>query len=178
MEKEYLIRSASITDIDSILAIVEDARALARKLNSKQWLSQDGYPNYQTFYQDILSKALFVAIDKNFVVGVIYISNKLEPTYQKIEAGSWLTSNLNYGVIHRLAVKASYYGQGVSTTLMKFAQDHLKSLNVKSIRIDTAKQNQPMLRLIEKMGYKYCGIIKLGKYSGEEDQRLAFEKII
>ncbi len=58
MEKEYLIRRASIADIESILAIVEDARALARKLNSKQWLSQDGYPNYQTFYQDILSKAL------------------------------------------------------------------------------------------------------------------------
>jgi ribosomal protein S18 acetylase RimI-like enzyme len=50
--------------------------------------------------------------------------------------------------------------------------------NFNSIRLDTSKENQPMRKLVDKLNYKYCGLIKLGKYQGEEDNRLAFEKLI
>lgn len=177
MEPKYQIRLANNLDLKSILEIIEDARKLSRKLKSKQWLGDDGYPDETTFKQDIKHQALYVATLNNFVVGVIYISSSLEPTYAKIK-GKWLTLNNNYGVVHRLAVRQAYYGQGVSIALMEHAEKILRSQKIKSIRIDTAKENQPMQRLIKKLNYQYCGLINLNKYQGEEDIRLAYEKII
>jgi ribosomal protein S18 acetylase RimI-like enzyme len=178
MKTPFKIRLAAAQDIPKIINIIEDARALSRKLESTQWLAKDGYPNVETFINDIKHQELYVATLNYTVVGVMALSLRGESTYQVIYSGQWLTSTSNYGVMHRLAVKKEYYGQGVSTALMDFAQGFFKQHNKASIRIDTFKKNQPMLRLVEKLGYKYCGIIKLGKYEGEDDLRLAFEKFI
>jgi ribosomal protein S18 acetylase RimI-like enzyme len=178
MKTPIKIRLATLADISSILNIIEDARALSRKLGSTQWLAKDGYPNVETFSHDIKHQELYVVTLNEAVIGVMALSLRGESTYQVIYSGQWLTSGSNYGVMHRLAVKKEYYGQGVSTALLDFAQTYFKQHNRTSIRIDTFKKNQPMLHLVEKLGYKYCGIIKLGKYEGEEDLRLAFEKII
>lgn len=176
--EQQLIRLANKKDLDSILKIVEDARVLARSLGSKQWLGNDGYPNKDTFEQDIKNNQLYVLQIKDTPIAICVISRIAEPTYKKIYQGSWLTKNIEYLVIHRLAVKKEYYKKGLAVKLLTYAENLAKKEKIKSIRIDTSKENQPMLRLVEKMNYKYCGIIKLNKYLGEEDNRLAFEKII
>jgi len=178
METNKNIRAAKINDLDTILMIVEDARDLSRSLNSKQWLGKDKYPNLETFKKDITNDELYVYVIKNEVVGFCAISNKPESTYLKIYQGKWLTNNQPYIVFHRLAVSKQSYGQGIGVALLKFAESIARQNKFKSIRLDTAKENQPMRKLVDKLDYKYCGLIKLGKYIGEEDQRLAFEKLI
>jgi ribosomal protein S18 acetylase RimI-like enzyme len=178
MKTNKNIRKASIKDLDDILLIVEDARELSRSLKSKQWLGKDGYPNAQTFNKDISNNELYVYVTNNMIVGFCAISLKPEPTYFKIYEGQWLTSNQPYIVFHRLAIKKQYYGKGIGLELLKFAEALAIENKINSIRLDTAKENQPMRRLVDKLNYKYCGLIKLGKYQGEEDNRLAFEKII
>jgi ribosomal protein S18 acetylase RimI-like enzyme len=172
------VRKANINDLDTILEIVEDARELSRSLKSKQWLGKDKYPNLETFKKDITNDELYVYVNKNKVVGFCAISNKPEPTYLKIYQGKWLTNNQPYIVFHRLAVSKQSYGQGIGLELLRFAESIARHNKFKSIRLDTSKENQPMRKLVDKLDYKYCGLIKLGKYIGEEDQRLAFEKLI
>jgi ribosomal protein S18 acetylase RimI-like enzyme len=178
MEINKNIRKATLKDLDAILVIIEDARELSRLLKSKQWLGKDNYPNAQTFSKDISNDELYVYVKNNLVVGFCAISSTSEPTYLKIYEGKWLTSNQSYVVFHRLAVKKQFYGQGIGLELLKFAESVARKYKLKSIRLDTAKENQPMRKLVDKLNYKYCGLIKLGKYQGEEDNRLAFEKLI
>lgn len=45
---------------------------------------------------------------------------------------------------------------------------------VYSIKVDTHENNKPMQRLLEKLGYEYCGII----YLENGDKRVAFEKLL
>jgi ribosomal protein S18 acetylase RimI-like enzyme len=176
--KQHLIRLAMLDDIKHILEIVEDARNLARSIGSTQWLGKDGYPNQSTFELDIKNKQLYVLESNNVIAAICVISKTAEPTYKHIYDGDWLLKNKPYIVIHRLAVKKEFYKQGLAKSLLIYAEEFARKEGLASIKIDTSKQNQPMLRLVDKLNYKYCGIIKLNKYIGEEDNRLAFEKII
>jgi ribosomal protein S18 acetylase RimI-like enzyme len=178
MEINKNIRKATLNDLDAILVIVEDARELSRSLKSKQWLGKDNYPNAQTFSKDISNDELYVYVVNDLVVGFCAISSTSEPTYFKIYEGEWISNNQPYLVVHRLAVKKQFYGKGIGIELLKHAEALAIKNKFNSIRLDTAKENQPMRKLVDKLNYKYCGLIKLGKYQGEEDNRLAFEKLI
>ena len=99
-----------------------------------------------------------------------------EPTYDKVYDGHWITGddNDNYVAIHRVAVSVCMRGKGISTAIIDRATSFARSLNRSSLRIDTHKGNVVMRRMLEKHGFKYCGIIFL--QNGEE--RVAYEKII
>jgi ribosomal protein S18 acetylase RimI-like enzyme len=176
--KSHLIRLATKNDLGYILEIVEDARSLARSINSTQWLGKDGYPSRFTFEQDIADKQLYVLQVDGKIAAMVVISENAEPTYIKIYKGEWLLNHKPYLVIHRLAVRKEFYKQGLAKSLLIYAEEVARKEGFASIRIDTSKQNKPMLSLVDKLNYKYCGIIKLNKYIGEEDNRLAFEKVI
>lgn len=170
------IRAANINDISSILEIVEDARILIQSFGFKQWTKYSNYPNYETFENDILNNNLYVLDIDSKVVAMIALCVGNDINYNEID-GSWLTTNSNYLTIHRLAVKKEFYGQKLAQELFEFAHNKAKFLNISSVRIDTHPQNLPMNNLIKKLGYNYCGQIKI-----LDDQidpiRNAYEKVI
>ena len=92
---------------------------------------------------------------------------KIEPAYNIITDGEWL-SDEPYGVIHRIASDGSE--KGIGTFCINWVFD-----NCKHIRIDTHKDNKVMQNLLNKLGFKYCGIINLPIEDGE---RVAYEKEI
>ena len=102
--------------------------------------------------KDIENENSYVCIDEDEVVGVFFFNIDEDPTYNEID-GKWL-SDLTYGVIHRIAVKANR--KGVGSYCINWAY-----LNCLNLRIDTHEDNIPMKSLLEKLGFKYCGIIKL-----------------
>ena len=53
-----MIRKGTIKDQNDILAIYNDAKAFIRSYNSPQW--QDGYPNIDTFNDDLKNNRLYV----------------------------------------------------------------------------------------------------------------------
>ena len=79
-----------------------------------------------------------------------------------------------YAVIHRIAVSEKIKGKGTAAKIIKLIEEKCKEKNIKSIKIDTHKDNISMQRLLEKSGFKYCGII----YLEDGNERIAFEKII
>lgn len=164
---------ADIKDLPSIMQIVHEAQVFLASLAIDQW--QDGYPKELVIRDDILKLESYVVSNtKGEILATAMLTNSAEPTYKAIE-GYWLTDESSpYGVIHRMAVGASFRGQGVAKFILESSEQKLKEEQIESMRIDTHEDNICMQSLLSKCGYSYCGIIFLAN----GDKRLAFEKLM
>lgn len=166
-------RKTTVNDIEDILVITKEAQEYFKSIGINQW--SDGYPSYEDILRDVSQEESYVLIKDQEIIGTTALCLKGESTYDKIYKGSWLTDNNSpYGVIHRMAIKNSYKGQGLAGKIASYTELICKKNNIYSMRIDTHMENKSMQRLIEKMGYKYCGTIFLK--SGIENY--AYEKIL
>ncbi|MGI6781632.1 MAG: GNAT family N-acetyltransferase [Acholeplasmataceae bacterium] len=164
-----MIRKGLFKDKAEVLAIYEDAKTFIKSYNSPQW--QDGYPNLDTFNNDIKNNRLYVYEIDGRVVACASFYN-YETDYDKIYDGKWLTNDNNYLAIHTIAILKDFRGLGISNQFFEYAFNHFP---ISSIRIDTHELNIPMIKMLKKFEFKYCGIIYLkGK---TKDKRLAFERL-
>lgn len=65
-------------------------------------------------------------------------------------------------VICKLAVLPEYFGRGVGKALLDYAEVVGRHQGAKAIRLDTYEENLPAVRLYEKCGFKYMGLVDLG----------------
>ena len=149
-------RKATLDDLDQILIAVEDARLYLKEQGNGQW--QDGYPNKDDFINDINNGRLFVVFDNdnaNVVVGCCALTYR-EEDYHHLYEGAWLT-DIPYMVMHRVAIKKEYRGQGYGKKLFKVFVEQAKIEGYYSLRIDTHAGNSVMRHLITSFGFVYCG---------------------
>lgn len=172
-----MIRKATIADLDSILDVIIDAKQLFKKNNSTQWQDLDGYPNRETFINDLKNNLLYVYVIADKVVGVCCLMIDEEETYKKIYNGSWINLD-NYCVIHRLAVKSEYYGRGIAKSLLLHCEDIAIKNKVYNIKVDTMHNNKIMHNLLTKLGYEKCGIIYLARENVIDKERVAYQKVL
>lgn len=171
------IRIANIDDAIYVQEVLDDAKALFRSEGSDQWQDLDNYPNINTTISDINKKQMYVyEIDKK-VVGCIVLSKEKEEAYNKVYNGKWIEEN-NYYVIHRLSVRNGYYKKGIAKALINYAESITKKDNVKSIKVDTKKENIRMLSLLKTLGFKEVGIIHLLRKDVLDVKRVALEKTL
>jgi len=163
------LRLASITELDTIWNILQQAIAQRKRDGSDQW--QNGYPNEQTVIDDIQKGIGYVLVDNNIIVAYAAIIFGIEPTYIDIK-GTWL-SNKDCVVVHRVATSEDHKGKGIATKLFLLIEDLCIENSVFSIKVDTNFDNIPMLRILEKLNYTYCGDIFFNGAS-----RMAFEKLL
>lgn len=166
---ELKLRKAQPSDAQKIWEILQQAIEKRRLDGSLQW--QDGYPNPETVKADIEKGAGFVLENGMETVAYSALIFNDEPAYSSIE-GKWL-SDRDFLVVHRVAVSESFRGKGVIKEMFRLFEDHAVQNRVLSIKVDTNFDNTPMLAILEKLGYSYCG--KVYVRSGE---RMAFEKIL
>lgn len=164
-----ILRKADASEIDTIWEILQQAIEQRRQDGSDQW--QNGYPNRETVKDDIANEYGYVLVENNVVIAYAAIIFGVEPAYNEIQ-GKWLT-NGDYGAIHRVATSDAVKGKGVATKLFKLIEDLSIEHSVFSIKVDTNFDNIPMLRILEKLEYTYCGEIFFGGAP-----RKAFEKIL
>lgn len=165
------LRKALESDIENIMAIIKQAQEYLRKKGINQW--QNNYPNTDVIMNDIKNGYGYVLLKNGNIVGTVAVSFDGEETYKTIYEGNWL-SNYKYAVIHRMAICNELKGIGLGSVIIKHIEKMCLDKGVKSIRIDTHEDNISMQRLIEKNGFKYCGII----YLKDRSKRLAYEKIL
>ena len=89
-----------------------------------------------------------------------------DPTYARIYDGQWLDDTQPYGTIHRLAGRED--ARGVAAACFDWCGTQLPNL-----RADTHRDNRIMQHILQKHGFRYCGII----YLLNGDERLAYQKI-
>ncbi|MBR7183299.1 MAG: GNAT family N-acetyltransferase [Alistipes sp.] len=152
-----MIRKALLEDLDAIMEIIGSAQALLKERGVDQW--QDGYPDRDIIISDILKGECYLLCHEGAVAATAVISTAGEVTYNQID-GAWLDSN-PYIVIHRLAVGSNFLGQGRAKELFLYAEELGQNLGIKSIRVDTHKDNIAMQSLLKSLGYILCGEITL-----------------
>ena len=163
LPEALMIRSATYDDLDRIGEIFDAARErMHTGGNPNQWIN--GYPARKDTEKDINNGNCYVICDESGVRGVFTYIKGIEPTYGYID-GKWLNGE-PYGTIHRIASDGAYHG-----TLKEAAAFCMDKRG--NLRIDTHRDNAPMLAAIEKCGFTKCGIIYLDEEKTNE--RVAFQ---
>lgn len=167
------VRPVRTEDAARIGAIFDEARGTIAALGIDQW--QNGYPNLASAAEDAAAGRSYAVWIGEEIAGVCTLVPDGEPTYDVIEDGEWLTGNENrsYMAVHRVAVSVAFRGTGAAGCLMRFAEERARESGLLSVRIDTHEGNIVMQRMLEKNGYRPCGIIHLT----DGARRVAYEKI-
>lgn len=164
-----ILRKAERKELPAIWAIIQFAIEQRRLDGSQQW--QDGYPNMATLEDDLANGFAYVVEADGVILLYAAIIFEPEPAYDAIE-GKWLT-NGPYMVMHRIAASPQAKGKGIATAFFAMAEDLCRTRGVPSIKVDTNFDNGPMLRIMDKLGYTYCGEVY---FRGKA--RKAYEKVV
>lgn len=167
MNEELIFRQATAADTQRILEIIGQAKAQMLALGSRQW--QEGYPAADDIAADIAHGRGWVLCRTEGVIAYGAVVFDGEPAYAGID-GAWL-SDEDYVVVHRLAVAEGEKGRGRATEFMRRVEVCAHTRGIRAFRIDTNFDNHYMLRMLDTLGFCYCG--RICYQSGE---RLAFEK--
>ena len=166
---ELKIEKACMRDLQEIREIYANARTfMAENGNPGQWTG--GYPTDEILINDIELGQLYVArpaSGNRNIACVFAFFVGLDPSYFSIEDGAWL-NDAEYGVIHRVAVAKWARGRGAAL----FCLEHCFEI-YGNVRIDTHENNIPMQGLIEKCGFRRCGIVHM---ADDGTPRIAFQK--
>ena len=156
------IRKSTLNDLPEIKKIYSVARSFMEAHgNSAQWGTT--YPEEAIIVDDIKKGQSYICLDKKRVVAVFCFFIGNDKSYDVID-GKWLNDK-EYGVIHRIAVLEG--GKGIASFCISWANERCDN-----IKIDTHKNNIPMQRLLEKLGFKRCGIIRVR----DNSERIAYQK--
>lgn len=169
MHRKMEFKPAYYSQLDEIWEIIESAIASRKADGSRQW--QDGYPNKESIKNDIENDYAYILSDNDAIVAYAAVIFEIEPAYEKIE-GEWLTQQ-PYVVIHRIAVDKNKAGKGFATQILEHIEKLAISKNYYSLRVDTNYDNPGMLRVLDKLGYVYCGQVYF-----RGDARRAYEKVL
>lgn len=161
------LRKANLSEIPQIWEILQDAIEQRRLDGSTQW--QDGYPNELSIKSDIENGYGYVFTEDESILAYAAIIFDKEPAYENIE-GKWLTDG-DYTVVHRVAVSKLAKGKGIATKLFQSIEDLSVENNIYSIKVDTNFDNTPMLKILDRLKYTYCGEVYF-----RGSARKAFEK--
>lgn len=157
------IRKTGEGDVDAILSIYAQARAFMKANgNPTQWANNG--PSLAKLRQDMSFGVSYVVLVEDQIVGTFALMDH-DPNYAFITKGGWPNQE-PYVVVHRLAS----IHKGVGTYVLDSLYQRYRN-----VRIDTHKDNLPMLALLKKMGFRYCGVIPL--LDGDQTSRLAFMRI-
>lgn len=168
---EIYLRRAQLQDLTAIMKIIDDAKELLKKNGSLQW--QNGYPDQETFTQDIVMQTNWILINDNKVVATATLQLTPEPTYRNITQGQWQQPDEPYATIHRVAISSNYRGQGLSKLLFSNLLTVGQMQGIKNFRVDTHRSNKAMQHIAENFNFKKRGIIKVNDQNNPE--RLAYE---
>ena len=144
------IRAASYADLDQIISIYARARQFMREHgNPTHW--GYSYPSNELIISDLEHGCLFLVVDnENAIAGVFSCFVDGDPDYDVIK-GAWLNDK-PYIAIHRIASAGTHRG------IFPHILDYCLTLS-SNIKIDTHENNTVMQSVLEKHGFKRCGII-------------------
>ena len=153
------IHEVNIDDLQEVMKITDSAKQLLKKNGSLQW--QQGYPDENTFKNDIKNKALIGLYEHNQLKAFgAYIYGK-DLNYVDIE-GKWdIPANDRDMAIHRVAVDENSHGKKYGIKILKYGIIYAKKLKCLTVKVDTHKNNIPMQKSILRSGFIYKGIIKI-----------------
>src|SRR5690554_6780588 len=150
-----ILRKAIPAEAPVIWTILQHAIEQRKRDGSDQW--QNGY-------------AYVFEIDNQIAAYAAIVFGE-DPAYNEIK-GAWLTDG-DYVNVHRVATAPELKKKGVASQLFKKIETLCIDKGVYSIKIDTNFDNIPMLKIMDRLDYTFCGEVIVGGAP-----RKAFEKVL
>lgn len=167
------VRPTEEPDLPIIAELYKAARAALKSQGVDQWQTGD-YPNEEDARLDMEHGTGYVLEHQGKILAAACLAFGREPTYEKIEQGTWGTDPEIYGFLHRIAVAPEAKGKGAAGLMFDELQRQAKERGITVLRGDTHRDNLPMQRALAKAGFSRKGVI----YVEDGSERLAFEKLI
>jgi len=147
-------------------ALPTEAATVAAVLNeAAQWLATGGRPLWsaadtaiERIQRDTDAGRYFIARENDDVAGVVRIDMEDPFFWPEIEPGS-------SAFVHKLGIRRSWSGKGVSTTLLNFARERTRSLGRPYLRLDCVADRQALRALYEGFGFVLHSVIQKGNGS-------------
>lgn len=160
-----IIRRSAPADLPEMLQMYAGARErMAANGNPHQW-GDEGYPKEELLRADMAVGHGYVMEQDGHLVGAFAFIIGDDPTYAYIEDGQWL-NDAPYGTIHRIC------SDGVTRGVVSEAVRWCRGV-IRNLRIDTHFDNHLMQHVIEKNGFKRCGVI----YVEDGSPRIAYQQL-
>ncbi len=175
------VRLATEADLDELLRVFAAARLFMRENgNPTQWGTDR--PTREDVLGNVRGRCCYAVERDGRIRGTFALKFGPDPMYASIEGGEWL-SDEPYMTIHSLASDGT--ARGVAGAAFRFAearpsrflsgQTDTPDEPVRSLRIDTHRNNRKMQEIIRANGFAYCGIVHMVT---DGTERLAFQKAL
>lgn len=151
-----MVRKAVPADIDGVEKVYTDILSYEEEHGAFTVWKAGVYPTRETAEKALSGGDLYV-IEHSGEICASMIMNRVQPEeYNKINWRYNVRSEETM-VIHLLCVTPLKSGCGYGTEMIRFAVQQGRSLNCRTIRLDTGAQNKPAVALYTKLGFELAG---------------------
>ncbi|WP_160140101.1 GNAT family N-acetyltransferase [Chryseobacterium sp. c4a] len=152
-----MIRKAVYDDIIQAVQALEEVKKHMLDEGIDQWDQE--YPNIKVLTQDIEKGEGFVFIEEGEVLAYMALNELCDEEYNDL---IWKTQT-PFIVIHRLYVKPTAQGKGISSKMIRFAEEFAIQNQYQSIRFDAFSLNDTANAVYLKKGYDLVGTVRFRK---------------
>ncbi|HBF36211.1 MAG TPA: hypothetical protein DDW50_02700 [Firmicutes bacterium] len=141
-------------DMDNAIAIMKEVAQWCADTGKKMW-----HPN------ELSRERLLQGITaENFCVGKVGNDNAAAMILQWHDPLFWpQVAKDKSGFIHKLCVRRSYGGQGLSQKMVAYAIEACRKKRIRYLRLDTGRDRYPLHALYESLGFVQVGKKAIGE---------------
>jgi len=152
-----MIRKGIPKDIIQAAQVLEEVKAYMLNIGIDQWDQE--CPNRIVLTQDIYREEAFIYEEQGELLAYMALNEKCDQEYAEL---NWKTAT-PFVVIHRLYVKPSAQGKGISSKMIKYAEQFALENKYQSIRFDAFSLNETANAVYIKKGYASVGTVLFRK---------------
>ncbi|BAP31473.1 GCN5-related N-acetyltransferase [Chryseobacterium sp. StRB126] len=152
-----MIRKAVHEDVFQAAQVLEEVKADMLNQGIDQWDQE--YPNIKVLTEDIEKGEGFVFEEQGKVLAYMALNELCDEEYNDL---NWTTPT-PFIVIHRLYVKPTAQGKGISSKMIRYAEDFAVQNQYQSIRFDAFSLNNTANIVYTKKGYELVGTVRFRK---------------
>lgn len=152
-----MIRKAKQNDLEQAFNILQKVKMHMLSEGIDQW--DEEYPNKSILAKDIEKEEGFVFEENDEVLAFMVLNEHCDEEYKDL---NWKTPD-PFLIMHRLFVKPTAQGRGISSKMIAYAEKYATDQNFKSIRFDTFSLNDTANAVYTKKGYNLVGTVDFRK---------------
>ena len=160
---------AKACEVEQCYQMIEEGKQFQREQGFEQWT--EDYPNLDTIRSDVAAGIGYAFKVDGVIAGYLCLDFSGEPAYNQIE-GAW-SADQPYGVVHRMAFSQKYRGMGLTSAAFAQIEQCCREKGVPYIQMDTDFPNKRMQHIMEKNGFRQCGVIVF-----QDSGKLAYDKLL
>jgi GNAT superfamily N-acetyltransferase len=161
----FVIRKAKPADASALLQLVRDCVAAMRAAGIEQW--DEVYPDAAVIDRDIAAGTLEVMCERDQIAACMTVDRNMDPLWKDLD---WNAAGDPAAVVHRLMVQPLLQGRGLAKQFMLHAEAVARTMECRSIRLDSFLQNPAAMALYPQLSYRRTGTatMRKGPFAGFE----------